>query len=105
MKDSDLVRKVSNEKLEGFVSAYSYDGEDGTVICLYGDPDGLRSLAQKLEILASVDQTNLSGLPLDEGVHVHLTKASGLQSSHKSKRLDIGRADGKSGNFDWFHRP
>ena len=33
MKDSDLVRKVSNEKLEGFVSAYSYDGEDGTVIC------------------------------------------------------------------------
>ena len=73
-----------------------YDGENGTVATVYGDPDGLRSLATLLSDLAELDQQSVPfrNLSIGEGFHLHLTESRGLSSG--SIRLDIGRSDPRS---------
>ena len=99
--DSELSRLRAS--LNGQVFVRTYDGENGEVVCIYGDPLGLKSLALKLSALADLEQTKLSDsqLPIDEGFHLHITKNNGLHK--KSLNLDLGRLDAKqSGETDWY---
>ena len=43
-------------KIVGDLRVALYDGDDGPVATVYGDPDGLRSLATILNDLAALDQ-------------------------------------------------
>ena len=75
-----------------------YEGEDDDkrpIVTLYGDPDGLRSLAAILNDLASLDQQSVpnSNLPVGEGFHLHLIQSRGLADG--SLKLDLGRSDPK----------
>lgn len=70
-----------------------YDGDDGPVATLYGDPDGLRNLAAILNDLAALDQQRVPArnLPVGEGFHLHLFESRGLADD--SIQLDLGRSD------------
>ena len=95
-------KSEENDSLKGQVYVRKY-GEDGNeTICLYGDPQGLRSLAKKLHELAELNQEGLeeASLPSGEGFHIHVR---GLTEG--SLPLDAGRLDGKHNKeIDWFTR-
>jgi hypothetical protein len=67
----------------------------GRRICIYGDPEGLRSLGQLLIAEAELNQENLpdSCLPNGQGHHLHLQPRRHLHPD--SLELVIGRLDGK----------
>ena len=60
---------------------------------IYGDPQGLRCLANILQDLADLDQQQIPArnLPVGEGFHLHLMKSRGLANG--SLQLDLGRSD------------
>ena len=80
-------------KIVGDLRVALYDGDDGPVATVYGDPDGLRSLATILNDLAALDQECVPprNLPVGEGFHLHLFESRGL--SDGSMHIDIGRSD------------
>lgn len=67
----------------------------GRRICIYGDPEGLRSLGQLLIAEAELNQENLpdSCLPNGQGHQLHLQPRRHLHPD--SLELVIGRLDGK----------
>ena len=79
--------------IAGDVRIGIYDGDDGPVATLYGDPEGLRSLATILNDLTALDQQRVphSNLPVGEGFHLHLLESRGL--ARGSLKLDLGRTD------------
>ena len=72
-----------------------YDGDDGPIVTLYGDPDGLRSFAAILIDLAALDQQRVpfTNLPVGEGFHLHLVESRGLAKD--SLKIDLGRSDAR----------
>jgi len=87
MEKLDTELSSLNVPLNGQIFVRTYDGEGGEVVCIYGDPLGLKSLALKLSALADLKQTRLSDqqLPVDEGFHLHITPNNGLHK--KSLKL------------------
>lgn len=79
--------------IDGHLRVSCYDGHQGQIVTLYGDPDGLRSLAKLLNNLATLNQQSvpIRNLPIGEGFHLHLLKSRGLASG--SLDLDLGRSD------------
>ena len=61
-------------------------------LCLYGNPEGLRALAQKLEQIADLDQSK-AGLSDDDGFHVHLSTGLNTEAVEQLPTLRIGRVD------------
>ncbi len=71
--------------------------EAGTV-CVYGDPEGLRSLAEVLLFAADLDQARLNnGQPPEDSFHCHITP--GRHLSLPSLPMTIGRVDTAAGRF------
>ena len=105
MTSTNNYDAVRTDPIAGELILQTYEGENGRVVCLYGTPDGLKSLAQKLIQLADIDQKSIptGNLPNEEGLHVHIGKPHGLDA--KSLDLDLGRMDDKqSGSTDWYKR-
>ena len=91
------------EMLSGKVFLRTYGDKDGKTICLYGDPEGLRSFAKKLEELADINQEALekNRLPSGEGFHTHLSVEMGLMPGSLS--VDLGRLDAReTKETKWF---
>jgi hypothetical protein len=86
-------RRLQSCSIAGDLRISTYEGDDGLVVTLYGDPDGLRSLAAILKDLAALDQQHVpsKNLPVGEGFHLHLIESRGLAS--ESLKLDLGRSD------------
>jgi hypothetical protein len=87
--------------LTGYVLAADRDGE----ICIYGDPEGLRSLGRAIIAIADLDQTSLDDreCPPDDSFHQHY-KAIGADGPRCL--LTIGRVDEKaSGRIRDFFPP
>ena len=102
MSESPL-KSVRDHCLEGEVFVRTYPGEHGQVACLYGDPEGLRSLAAFLVAVADLDQEKLhdSQLPKGEGFHAHLKP--GVVLCDESLQLDVGRLDARAtGDTSWY---
>jgi hypothetical protein len=71
--------------------------EEGQV-CIYGDPEGLRSLADLLRFAADLDQSKLeNGQPEDDSFHCHVLPGQHL--SVPSLPLTVGRVDTAAGRF------
>ena len=78
----------------------------GRRICIYGDPEGLRSLGQLLIAVAELNQDKLpdSCLPPGQGHHLHLKPRRHLHPD--SVELVVGRLDGKNtGQINGLVRP
>ena len=86
-------RRLQSCSIAGDIRIATYEGDDGPVVTLYGDPEGLRSLAVILNDLASLDQQRVPdrNLPVGEGFHLHLFESRGLTNG--SLKLDLGRTD------------
>ena len=96
--------KIQYPGIEGNVFVDCDDETTDRVVVLYGDPEGLRSLAKLLLVLADVDQSRICGLAsTDEHEHVHLEPDLDLCKSSVS--LVLGRADDKQGNPLEWHTP
>lgn len=71
---------------------------------IYGTPDGLRMLAEKLLELADLDQESMVKLP--EGIGHHLDLRAGIELADESDLAVVGRIDGKgNGDFSWLLLP
>ena len=86
-------RRLQSCSIAGDIRISTYEGDDGPIVTLYGDPDGLRSLAAILNDLAALDQQKVphSNLAVGEGFHLHLFVSRGLANG--SLKLDLGRTD------------
>ena len=94
-------KRLQTCSITGKLNVEFYNGGDGApVATIYGAPDGLRSLAAILNVLADLEQQciPLRNPPVGEGFHQHLTQGHGLAQG--SLRLDLGRADPRSGSND-----
>ena len=85
--------KLESFKVEGDLTVAFYEGEQGPITTIYGDPTGLRSLASALMTLADLNQQEVPfrNLPVGEGFHLHLFQSRGL--TEDSCQLDLGRSD------------
>ena len=71
--------------------------EEGSV-SIYGDSEGLRSLAQVLMFVADLDQMTLkNGQPVEDSFHCHI--APGRHLLLPSLPVIIGRVDTAAGRF------
>ncbi len=67
-------------------------------VLIHGDPEGLRSFAKLLMIIADLDQENRTGLP--EGAREHYHLRPNIELSKSSVETIVGRLDAKgTGNF------
>jgi bisphosphoglycerate-dependent phosphoglycerate mutase len=101
-------KQIKGNEIEGeldiFVS-HNEDDEDGEItkwneVLIYGDPEGLRSLAKLLIEIADLNQDEVEDkyLPIGEREHYHLTP--NIELSKSSDRVIVGRLDAKgSGSF------
>ena len=88
--------------LEIFASAPDDEDEDMTIL-IHGDPEGLRSFADLLIVLANVDQESIPNLPVGAKEHVHLIRDWDLSLS--SDFTIVGRLDAKgTGEFHSRYR-
>ena len=85
--------RLQTRKIVGDLRVAFYDGDDGPVATVYGDPDGLRNFATILNDLAALDQERVPprNLPVGEGFHLHFFESRGLADG--SMHIDIGRSD------------
>jgi hypothetical protein len=86
--------------LNGYIIAFVFQSLDDQDICIYGDPEGLRSLGEAMIAIADLDQKSLSEseCPADDSFHQHY--ATGLKTPARARerlfRLTVGRVDGKT---------
>jgi hypothetical protein len=86
--------------LKGYLIAWVNQSLDENDICIYGDPEGLRSLGETLIAIAELDQRKLADdeCPPDDSYHHHYY--TGLEVADRSPynllRLTIGRVDEKA---------
>lgn len=90
--------------LTGYLVAFVNESIDYRDICIYGDPEGLRSLGEALIAIANLDQSSLSNAecPPDDSFHQHYKQGlPGLP------RLTVGRVDEKASGErrDFFPQP
>jgi hypothetical protein len=94
--------------LQGYLVAYVSEALGERDICIYGDPEGLRSLGKALIAIADLDQKSLSDTecPGDDSFHQHYKTGIGL-SIPSLPRLTIGRVDEKGTGAvrDYFPAP
>ena len=64
-------------------------------IHIYGNPAGLKSLAQKLMAMADIDQSN-GGFPDNDSEHHHYKIGCNTESPDQHPLLTIGRVDSKN---------
>lgn len=82
----------------------SISGKSGNEVHIYGTPDGLRMLAEKLLELADLDQESMVKLP--EGIGHHLDLRAGIELADESDLAVVGRIDGKgNGDYSWLLLP
>jgi hypothetical protein len=96
------IPKPKGQVVFGYDKAIFGD-ESRDVVTIYGDPDGLRWLANVLIAIADTDQRCISddNLPPDEGFHTDLRP--GIDCHVASKHGIVGRLDAKlSGSTAWF---
>jgi len=86
----DLSR--SKEYLLAWVSQ---DLEREVEICIYGDPAGLRHLAQLLLRVADFDQAKDTITPDDSCFHCHVATGLNTKARGELPKLTIGRVDAK----------
>lgn len=103
--DGNVMKNMKVPALTGYQIAFSLEDDHGErEVFLYGDPEGLRSLANLLLFVAKVDQTK-EPFPPDDTFHLHVT----LPAKYKSHaaRVTVGRVDDKKGRkrFDVFPKP
>jgi hypothetical protein len=96
------------DSLKGYLLAYIVEDLHNRELCIYGDPDGLRSLGEAIIAIANLDQKILTEkeCPEDDSFHKHYTIGIGTADHVRKKlpRLTIGRVDEKgSGEIrDYF---
>jgi len=80
------------------------EDNDGRVVIIYGDPDGLRSFGELLIAEANLDQKQFpqDNMPWDTGHHLHLYPGTHIHP--QSIEVIVQRLDGqKTGATpDWF---
>ena len=79
--------------LSGYLVAYVSESIDSRDICIYGDPEGLRSLGESLIAIASLDQASLSDAECPQVDSFHQHYKPGLPGL---PRLTVGRVDEKA---------
>jgi hypothetical protein len=107
----EIEAKPTTMKKKQNVVIHYYEpfDDEGPLIGIYGDPDGLRALAEALLEAASFDQSN--NLVQSEGEYWKIRATQDESASFfvlhdLSLRLNIGRLDcAKDGSFDWFLGP
>jgi len=86
--------------LSGYLIAYVVESFEGRDICIYGNPEGLRSLGEALIAIADLDQKSLpeNECPADDSFHQHYLTGEGTAEYIRRclPRLTIGRVDEKS---------
>jgi hypothetical protein len=99
------------DSLKGYLLAYTVEDLHARDLCIYGDPDGLRSLAEAIIAIANLDQKTLAEkeCPEDDSFHKHYALGIGIGDHVRRRlpRLTIGRVDEKrSGEIrDYFPPP
>jgi hypothetical protein len=89
-------RRIEFPSQRGRLVVSHSEEPSGRRICIYGDPEGLRSLGQLLIAEAELNQENLpdSCLPTGQGHHLHLKPRRHLHPD--SLELVIGRLEGRN---------
>ena len=82
----DIVIANNEHEFEGEITKW-HD------ILIHGDPEGLRSFAQLLLRIASINQNDLTDLPVGAREHIHLQP--NLDLSKSSLPVIVGRLDAK----------
>lgn len=78
----------------------------GPIVTIYGDPVGLRYLANTLLRIANTDQDSLSRWRLPDGEGLHVDLHVGHDLNPESDPVIAGRLDAKKTHtFDWFYPP
>jgi len=81
----------------------SISEEDGKII-IAGDPAGLKSLAEMLDWLGSINQKIINGISNGDRAHIHLSP--GTHVSYDSSEIEICRLDAKgTGKFPKSYNP
>jgi hypothetical protein len=91
-------------KLKGYIVAFVIESLCDHDVCIYGDPEGLRSLGNALIAIADLDQKLLPDqqCPPDDSFHTHYAINLNVAKSERDRayRLTVGRVDEKaSGRF------
>jgi len=88
--------------LTGHQIAFTVRNGHGPEICIYGDPEGLRSLAKLILFVADVDQSK-EPYPSDDSFHLHAGLCDKVPGH--PQRITIGRMDSKEGKLRTDLRP
>lgn len=82
--------------LRGYILALVSESFDQREVCIYGDPEGLRSLGEALIAIANLDQTTLDEreCPSSDSFHQHYKTAT--ISPSNPPLLTVGRVDEKA---------
>ncbi len=98
------VNSNMNFSIKGHLEIKSYNEDGVPHVSIHGDPEGLRSFANLIEVLADLDQMTLTKLPEGAREHVHLDP--NWQISKSSHRTIVGRLDAKlSKDFPFTFKP
>ena len=86
MKDKHVPRS-----LDGYIIAFVRESLDDRDVCIYGDPEGLRSLGEAIIAVANLDQKHLSDqeCPAEGSFHQHY--ATGLKIAAHERERKRGR--------------
>lgn len=86
--------------LSGYLIAYVVESFEGRDICIYGNPEGLRSLGEAIIAIADLNQKSLSEneCPANDSFHQHYLTGEGTAEYIRRylPRLTVGRVDEKS---------
>ena len=87
----------------GTLITFVTKNENGSsIINIYGDPAGLRSLADALHKQADVDQAPMKHLGDDDTDHTHIKPHSGGIICKASDEIQLGRTDLRTGEMVYW---
>ena len=87
-------RRDLNDGVEYLIAWATSSESHGDEIHIYGNPDGLRNLANKLLEMADFDQST-GGFPDDDSEHHHYKIGCNTENRQQHPLLTIGRVDTK----------
>ncbi len=96
MTNRTSPKDAPRPETEYLVAWISQDLETLPEINIYGNPAGLRRLAEALIQIADYDQA-LGGFPDDDSVHCHLDTGRNTHEGKLLPRVTLGRVDSKDG--------
>lgn len=96
-------KRTKGSEIEGHLDIYVTHNEDnfeGEVskwdeILIHGDPDGLRSLAKLLTVIADLNQEEIDDKELPIGAREHYHLRPKLELANSSDTVVVGRLDAK----------